>query len=161
MKIKVGDRLPDAEFQIMTDDGLAKISVADLTSGKKIVVFSVPGAFTPTCHASHLPGFLEHLDALKERGVDEVAVVSVNDVHVMNAWAQTTNAVGKIRFLSDGNADFTKAVGMDVDLSIAGMGTRSARYSMIVDDGVVTAFNEGDQRGQAVVASAATILEQL
>lgn len=161
MAIKVSDRLPDCEFQIMTDDGLAKTSVAALTEGKKLVLFSVPGAFTPTCHASHLPGFIEHLDAIKEKGVDDVAVVSVNDVHVMNAWAQTTKAADKILFLSDGSADFAKAIGMDVDLSVAGMGIRSARYSMIVDDGVVTAFNEGDQRGQAVIASAATILEQL
>lgn len=161
MTIKVGDKLPEAEFTIMTSDGPAKMSVSELTAGKKIILFAVPGAFTPTCHANHLPGFLENLSSIKERGVDDVAVVAVNDVHVVNAWAKATKGDGKIHFLSDGNADFAKAIGMDVDLGVAGMGIRSKRYSMIVDDGTVTALNEEESPGQAVISSAATILEQL
>lgn len=161
MPIEVGQKLPDAEFVIMTDDGPAKISVAELTGGKKVVLFSVPGAFTPTCHANHLPGFIEHEAAIKEKGVDEIAVVAVNDVHVVNAWKQASKGDGKVTFLSDGNADFAKAIGLDIDLAIAGMGVRSKRYSMIIDDGVVQALNIEESPGQAVASSAATILEQL
>lgn len=161
MAIKVGDKLPAAEFTIMTADGPAKMSVSELTTGKKVVLFAVPGAFTPTCHANHLPGFLENLSSIKERGVDDVAVVTVNDVHVVNAWAQASKGEGKIHFLADGNADFSKAVGMDIDLGVAGMGVRSKRYSMIIEDGTVTALNEEENPGQAVTSSAATILEQL
>ena len=161
MTIEVGQKLPDAKFIIMTDDGPSKVSVADLTAGKKVVFFAVPGAFTPTCHASHLPGFIEHEAAIKEKGVDDIAVVAVNDVHVVHAWAQATKAAGKITFLADGNGDFAKAIGMDVDLAVAGMGLRSKRYSMIVEDGVVTSLNEGDVPGQATISSAATILQQL
>jgi len=161
MTIQVGDKLPDADFITMTDDGPAKRSVSNLVSGKKVVLFSVPGAFTPTCHASHLPGFIENADAIREKGIDEIAVVAVNDVHVVNAWAQATRGKGKITFLADGNGDFAKAIGMDVDLSVANMGLRSKRYSMIVDDGVVTSLNAGDVPGQATISSAASILEQL
>jgi peroxiredoxin len=161
MTIEVGQKLPDAEFIIMTEDGPAKRSVADLTTGKKIILFGLPGAFTPTGHASHLPGFIEHEAAIKEKGVDEIAVVTVNDVHVVHAWAQATKGIGKITFLADGNGDFAKAIGMDVDLAVAHMGLRSKRYSMIVEDGVVTALNEGDVPGQATISSAATIMEQL
>lgn len=161
MTIRIGDRLPDGEFIIKTDDGLAKLSVSELTRGRKVVLFAVPGAFTPTCHANHLPGYLEHIEAIRDKGVDEVAVVSVNDPHVMNAWAKATKADGKILFLSDGSADFARAIGMDVDLGAAGMGIRSKRYSMIVDDGVVTKFNEGEKPGQVTISSAATLLEQL
>lgn len=161
MTIKIGDKLPEASFTIMSDDGPAKMSVSELTSGKKVILFAVPGAFTPTCHANHLPGFLEHFDTIKGKGVDEIAVVSVNDVHVMNAWAQASKGAGKIHYLSDGNADFAKAIGMDIDLGVAGMGVRSKRYSMIIEDGTVTAINEEENPGQAVASSAATILEQL
>ncbi len=161
MSIQVGDKLPDAEFIIMTDDGPSKKSVSQMTSGRKIVLFSVPGAFTPTCHESHLPGFIEHADAIREKGVDEIAVVSVNDVHVINAWAEVTRGKGKITFLSDGNADFANAIGMARDMSAAGMGLRSIRYSMIVEDGIVTALNQGDVRGQATISSAVAILKQL
>ncbi|NKB51014.1 MAG: redoxin family protein [Rhizobiaceae bacterium] len=161
MPIEVGDKLPEAEFIIKTEDGLAKKSVADLTAGRKIVLFSVPGAFTPTCHSSHLPGFIENADAIREKGVDEIAVVSVNDVHVLNAWAEATKGKGKITFLADGNADFANAIGMAFDMSAGGMGTRSKRYSMIVDDGIVTALNQGDVRGQATISSAVAILKQL
>ncbi len=161
MSIKVGDRLPDHEFMIMTVDGPAKLSTSDLFAGKKVILVAVPGAFTPTCHGSHLPGFLENLDAIKEKGVDAVAVVSVNDVHVIAAWAEASRAGDRITFLSDGNADFARQIGMDVDLGVAGMGVRSKRYSMLVEDGVVTSLNVEDSPGQAVTSSAATILEQL
>lgn len=161
MTIQAGDKLPEADFVIMTDEGLAKLSVSNLTAGKRIVLFGVPGAFTSTCHASHLPGFIENAEAIKEKGADEIAVVSVNDVHVMNAWAEATKSKNKITFLADGSGDFAKAIGMDVDLSKAGMGLRSKRYSMIIDNGIVTSFNAGDIPGQATISSAATILEQL
>lgn len=161
MTISVGDRLPEAEFTIMTGDGPSKISTSELCNGKKVVLFAVPGAFTPTCHANHLPGFLENLDSIKSKGIDDVAVTAVNDVHVVNAWAKASKGDGKIHFLSDGNADFAKAIGMDIDLGVAGMGVRSKRYSMIVDDGTVTAINLEESPGQAIASSAATILEQL
>ncbi len=161
MSIAIGERVPPAEFQIMTDDGPAKMSTSELFDGKKVVFFAVPGAFTPTCHANHLPGFLEHLDTIKEKGVDEVAVTTVNDVHVTNHWAQASNGAGKIHFLADGNAEFAKAAGMDIDLGVAGMGVRSKRYAMIVDDGVITALNVEDSPGQAVQSSAAAILKSL
>ncbi|MEM8749349.1 MAG: peroxiredoxin [Pseudomonadota bacterium] len=161
MSISTGDKLPDFEFTTPTDDGPAKISTADLCAGKKVVLFAVPGAFTPTCHANHLPGFVEHLDTIREKGVDTVAVVSVNDIFVMTAWAEASKAKGKIAFLSDNDAGFAKAIGMDIDLSAAGLGTRSKRYSMIVEDGTVTALNVEDNPGQADKSSAATLLGQL
>jgi len=161
MNIAVGDRIPEGEFTIMSDDGPAKMTTAQVFDGKKVVLFAVPGAFTPTCHANHMPGFLENHDAILERGVDTIATVAVNDVHVVHAWEKASSASGKILCLSDGNADFTKAIGMDVDLSIAGMGVRSKRYSMIVEDGVVKHLNEEPSPGQADVSSAATILHQL
>lgn len=161
MTIKVGDKLPDGQFTYMSEDGPARMSVAELTAGKKVVLFAVPGAFTPTCHANHLPGFLENYDAMKSKGVDEVAVVSVNDVHVMNAWAQNTKGAGKIHYLSDGSADFAKSIGMDVDLGVAGMGVRSQRYAMIIENGTVTTLNLEESPGQAVASSAANILEKL
>lgn len=161
MTISVGDKLPDSEFTIMSADGPAKMSTAELSAGKKVILVAVPGAFTPTCHANHLPGFLEHIDAIKEKGVDTVAFVTVNDIHVVTAWEKASNNNGKIQFLSDGNADFAKAIGMDIDLGVAGMGVRSKRYSMIIDDGTVTAINLEENPGQADVSSAATVLEQL
>jgi len=161
MAIKVGDKIPDSNFIIMTDDGPGKMTTGELFDGKKVVLFAVPGAFTPTCHANHLPGFLEHIDDIKEKGVDEVAVTAVNDIHVVSAWAEASKGKGKIHFLSDGNAEFAKAVGMDMDLSVAGLGTRSARYSMIVEDGTVTSLNVEDNPGQAEKSSAAVILGQL
>ena len=161
MTISIGDSLPEINFIIMSNDGPAQISTSELCKGKKIVLFSVPGAFTPTCHANHLPGFLEHLDAIKEKGIDDIAVVSVNDVHVMDAWARASKAKGKIQFLSDGSAEFAKAVGLDIDLSAVGMGLRSKRYSMIVEDGKLTSLNLEENPGQAVASSAAVILGQL
>ncbi|TKT81152.1 peroxiredoxin [Aquamicrobium sp. LC103] len=161
MTISVGDKLPEAKFKAATTDGPKELSSSEIFSGKKVVLFGVPGAFTPTCSNNHLPGYLENHDAILAKGVDTIAVVAVNDVHVMNAWARFTGGEGKLLFLADGSGDFVKAAGLDIDLSAAGMGTRSKRFSMIVDDGKVTALNIEDSPGQAVESSAARIIEQL
>ena len=159
--IKVGDTLPEASFFIMGEEGKEKLSGADLFAGRKIVLFGLPGAFTPTCHRNHLPGYLNSIDGLHALDVEEVAVVSVNDVHVMDAWAIASGAKGQITFLADGNADFTRACGLDVDLSIAGMGVRCQRFSMIVENGVVTHFNLEDTPGAIEKSGATRIIEQL
>ena len=161
MTISPGDKLPDATFKEKTPDGMNEVKTSDIFGGKKVVLFAVPGAFTPTCHLNHLPGYLENRDAILEKGVDEIAVVSVNDAFVMGAWATATGGVGKIRYLSDRDASFTKAIGLDADLSAGTLGIRSKRYSMIVEDGVVKALNVEDTPGTAVVSGAAAILEQL
>jgi len=161
MTISVGDKLPEANFKTMGADGARTITTAEIFAGKKVVLFAVPGAFTPTCSNNHLPGYLENRDAILARGVDTIAVVAVNDVHVMNAWARFTGGEGKILFLADGNGDFVKSIGLDMDLSGGGMGLRSKRFSMIVDDGKVTALNVEGSPGQAVESSAAKLLEQL
>jgi peroxiredoxin len=161
MTISVGDKLPDATFKTMTEEGAKSLTTADIFAGKKVVLFGVPGAFTPTCSNNHLPGYLENHDALVARGVDAVAVVSVNDHHVMGAWARFTGGEGKLLYLADGNGQFVKSVGLDADLSGGGMGLRSKRFSMIVDDGTVTTLNIESVAGQAVESGAAKVLEQL
>jgi glutaredoxin/glutathione-dependent peroxiredoxin len=160
MTIKIGDHLPAAEFNVMTADGQQKLSTDVVFAGRKVVLFGVPGAFTPTCSMSHMPDFLTHLDEIKAKGVDTIACTSVNDVHVMNAWAKHTGADGKIMMLADGNGTFAKACGLLFDLNMAGMGERSKRYSMIVDNGVVKALNVEDKSG-VNISGAETILEQL
>lgn len=161
MTIAPGEKLPDATLKTMTADGAANVSTGDFFAGKKVVLFGVPGAFTPTCSMNHLPGFLENHDAILAKGADAIAVVSVNDVFVMNAWSKSAGNDGKITFLADGSADFAKAVGLDNDLSKAGMGTRYKRFSMIVDDGVVKTLNIEETPGKAEISGAARILEQL
>jgi len=161
MTISVGDKLPDATFKTVTADGVKSLTTADIFTGKKVVLFGVPGAFTPTCSNNHLPGYLENHDAITARGVDTIAVVAVNDQFVMGAWARHTGAEGKILFLADGNGDFVRAAGLDIDLSGGGLGTRSKRFSAIVEDGKVTALNVEDSPGQAVESGAAKLLEQL
>jgi len=161
MAIKVGDKLPEASFKFIGDDGPEEIDTSTLFDGRKVVLFAVPGAFTPTCNANHLPGYLTNLEAIKAKGVDEVAVVSVNDMWVMNEWAKASGARGKIRFLSDGNLEFTNAVGMEANMSAPGFGMRSKRYSMIVEDGMVTALNIEQAPGTTELSGAAAILEQL
>jgi Peroxiredoxin len=161
MTIAIGDRLPDATFKEKTADGVVDLTTEQLFKGKRVVLFAVPGAFTPTCSLNHLPGYLENRDAILARGVDDIAVVAVNDVHVMGAWAQHSGGMGKIHFLADGNATFTKAIGLDIDLSAGGLGTRSKRYSMLVEDGVVKSLSIEDAPGQATVSAAAAMLEQL
>jgi len=161
MTINIGDKIPESSFHIMTGDGPSKLGTADLFDGKRVVLFGLPGAFTPTCHANHLPGFLENFDAFQEKGIDEIAVTTVNDVHVVNAWAKATNGGGKLHYLADGNGEFAKSVGLDIDLDMAGMGVRSKRYSMVVDNGVVTHLNIEENPGQAETSSAAALLQQL
>ena len=160
MTISVGDKLPDASFKTMTADGAKPISSTEIFTGKKVVLFGVPGAFTPTCSNNHLPGYLENHDAILAKGVDTIAVVAVNDHHVMGAWARFTGGEGKILYLADGNGAFAKATGLDGDMSGAAMGIRNKRFSMIVDDGKVTTLNVETKPG-VNVSGAATILEQL
>lgn len=161
MTIKIGDKLPDVTMKIMTGDGPADITTADLFAGKRVALFALPGAFTPTCHRNHLPGFLENYDTIVAKGIDSIVCLSVNDAFVMHAWGEATGANGKIVMLADGNADLTRAIGMDADLSAGGMGVRSKRYSMIVDDGTVEALNVEEARGQATISGAAALLQQL
>ena len=161
MAISVGDKLPAAEFKTMSDDGPSAVSTDELFNGKTVVLFAVPGAFTPTCHLNHLPGFVELGDAIKEKGVDTIAVVSVNDAFTMGAWKTAAAPAADIVFLSDWDAAFTKAIGMDIDLSVATLGVRSKRYAMIVKDGTVDALEVEESPGEATVSSAASILKLL
>lgn len=158
--IKVGDRLPEAEFITMTADGTQRFTTGTVFSGRKVVLFAVPGAFTPTCSMNHLPGFVKEADAIKAKGVDTLACTAVNDVHVMNAWGRQSGADGKILMLADGNGDFAKAIGLEFDLTANHMGRRSKRYSMVVEDGVVKALNIEDKPG-VNVSGADTVLKQL
>jgi len=164
--IKIGDRIPDATLFESTEFGEAcpvspaKVSVADALRGKRVIIFGLPGAYTPTCSAKHVPGYVEKYDALRAKKVDEIWCVSVNDGYVMAAWGRDEKALGKVRMLGDGSAEFTKNVGLEKDLSASGMGLRSQRYSMLVDDGVVKQLNvEGP--GKFEVSDADTILKQL
>ena len=160
MTISVGDKLPEATFKTMTEDGARNLTTADVFSGKKVVLFGVPGAFTPACSNNHLPGYLENRDAIVARGVDTIAVVAVNDHYVMEAWARFTGGEGKILYLADGNGDFARAAGLDTDLTGGGLGLRCKRFSMIVDDGKVVALNIESKPG-VNESSAAHILGQL
>jgi peroxiredoxin len=160
MPIKVGDRLPNATFRVMTADGPKPKTTDEIFKGKKIVLFAVPGAFTPTCHKNHLPGFVKNASAIKGKGVDGIAVTAVNDVFVMDAWKKASDG-GDIEFLSDGNAEFAKALGLDLDASGNGLGTRSKRYSMIVQDGVVKSLNLEEAPGKADLSGADNLLTQL
>ena len=160
MPIKVGDRLPNATFTVMTAEGPKPKTTDDIFKGKKVVLFAVPGAFTPTCHKNHLPGFVANADAIKAKGIDTITVTGVNDVFVMDAWKKASQA-DKIEFLADGSANFAKAVGLTVDLGERGLGTRSARYSMLVEDGVVKKLNVEDAPGKADLSGAANLLKQL
>jgi peroxiredoxin len=161
MPIAVGQRVPDATFKVMTDNGPADLKSSDLFNGKTVALFAVPGAFTPTCHAKHVPSFLANYDALKAKGVDTIACTSVNDVFVMTEWSKASNATGKITFLADGGAAFAKAIGMDVDLTAPGLGIRSKRYAMLVKDGVVKAFNAEEAPGKMEKSSAEELLKAL
>ena len=166
MTIKVGDRLPEgtvSEFIEVEGNGCSigpnAFKVEDLVKGRKIAIFGLPGAFTPTCSAKHVPSYLDNLDALKGKGVDEVWCFAVNDAFVMGAWARDQKAVGKIRFMADGSADYTKKLGLELDLTGRGLGMRCNRFSMLVDDGVVKTLNvEGP--GKFEVSDGATMLSQ-
>lgn len=160
MTIKVGDKIPDATLTHMTADGPAPATTAELFGGKKVVLFCVPGAFTPTCSAKHLPGFVQHADALKAKGVDTIACMSVNDVFVMDAWGKDQSTGDKVLMLADGNGDFAAALGLELDLKGFGMGARAQRFSFIADDGVVTHLNV-EEGGAFDVSSAEHALGQL
>ncbi|WP_454917805.1 redoxin family protein [Xanthobacter sediminis] len=161
MSISVGDSLPPATFRVMTPDGPVLKTTDEVFKGKRVVLFAVPGAFTPTCHKNHLPGYVAHADAIKAKGVDTIAVVSVNDPFVMGAWETASGATGKILFLSDADASFATALGLTFDASGAGLGIRSQRYSMVVEDGVVKALHVEDAPGKADISGAAALLAQL
>ena len=160
MTIKVGDKVPSVKIKEKTADGMKDVDTGEFFKGKKVVLFALPGAFTPTCSAKHLPGFVEKAADIKSKGVDTVACLSVNDAFVMEAWGKANNADGKIRMLADGNGDFTRAVGLEMDGSGYGLGKRSQRYAMIVDDGVVKMLNV-EKPGSFEVSSAEAVLKAL
>jgi peroxiredoxin len=161
MTIKVGDRLPEAQFRVMTADGIQVKTTDDIFKGKKVALFAVPGAYTGTCHKMHLPSIFLNAYAIKDKGVDSIAIVSVNDAFVMNAWKRDTDQRDEAVFLADGNSEFTKAIGMEMDGSGFGLGTRSLRYSMVVEDGVVTKLNLEPNPGKVEVSGGDTLLGQL
>jgi peroxiredoxin len=160
MTIKAGDRIPAGKFGIMTATGPGSISTDELFAGKKVIFFSVPGAFTPTCSNQHLPGYIKNAAALKAKGIDTIACMSVNDVFVMDAWGRERGAGDQVRMLADGNGEFAKALGLELDASKFGMGHRSQRFSMIVDNGVVKELNV-EAPGEFRVSTAECALGQL
>jgi len=160
MSINVGEKVPTVNLKHMTSDGVSEISTNELFGGKKVVLFALPGAFTPTCSAKHLPGFVQHAQEIKGKGVDTIACLSVNDAFVMEAWGKAQNVDDKVMMLADGNGEFTAAVGLGFDAGKFGMGKRSQRYAMIVDDGVVKALHVEDP-GAFEVSSAESILKEL
>ncbi|MEO1701220.1 MAG: peroxiredoxin [Pseudomonadota bacterium] len=161
MALAVGDKIPAKTLKLITEDGAVDIETTAMLAGKKVVMFAVPGAFTPTCTLNHLPGFVENADAIKAKGIDEIAVLSVNDPFVMQAWAENSGAGDKIKFLADWDAALTSEMGLEIDLGVAGLGVRSKRYSMIVDDGTVETLNIEESPGTAEASGAAAILTQL
>jgi glutaredoxin/glutathione-dependent peroxiredoxin len=161
MAIESGSKLPNAKFRTMGETGPSEVASEELFKGKKVALFAVPGAFTPTCHARHLPGFLHALEAFKAKGVDIVACTAVNDIFVLDAWGRASGAEGKITFLADGNGDFAKAIGLDMDGTAIGFGVRSKRYAMLIDDGVVKALHVEPQAGVLQESSAERLLEDL
>ncbi|MFL6549594.1 MAG: peroxiredoxin [Povalibacter sp.] len=160
MTIKVGDKMPSGTLTLVTKDGPQKVSADEYFQGKKVVLFSVPGAFTPTCDAKHLPGFVEQAAQLKAKGVDKIACLAVNDAFVMKAWGKAQNTDSKVDMLADGNADYTKALGLELDATGFGMGTRGQRFALVVDNGVVKNVNV-EAKGEFRVSSAEYVLEQL
>ena len=158
--IKVGDKMPAGTLTQITKDGPQKVSAEEFFKGRKVVLFSVPGAFTPTCDAKHLPGFVERAGDIRGKGIDTIACMAVNDAFVMKAWGKSQNTEGKVEMLADGNAEYTKALGLDMDASGYGMGTRGQRFSLVVDNGVVKQVNV-EQKGEFKVSSAEHVLTQL
>ncbi len=161
MTIKVGDQLPDATFTVMGAEGPEPKTTADIFAGKKVALFAVPGAYTPTCHKSHMPGFVDRVGDLKAKGCDTIACTSVNDVFVLDSWAKDTGAKDGITMLADGSAAFAKAIGLEMDLSERGLGMRSKRYAMMVDDGKVTVLNVEESPGVAEASSAETLCSMI
>ena len=161
MAISAGDRMPSVTFKVLTDDGLQDIASDDYFKGKKTALFAVPGAFTPTCSAKHVPSYLSQATALKAKGVDQIACVSVNDAFVMKAWGEAQSVAGTIDMLADGNGEFARATGLTLDGAGFGLGERSTRFSMIVDDGAVTALNIEENPAEMTVSGAPHMLSQL
>jgi glutaredoxin/glutathione-dependent peroxiredoxin len=162
MAIQVGDRLPQSTFRVMGPDGRPAPKTTDeVFKGRKVVLFAVPGAFTPTCHRNHMPGFVAKADEIRAKGVDAILVTAVNDVFVLDAWTKQSGCDGKIEYLADGNGEFAKAIDLTVDASGNGLGTRSKRYAMVVEDGVVKTLNVEDSPGKAEVSSADNLLKAL
>jgi glutaredoxin/glutathione-dependent peroxiredoxin len=161
MAIKVGDRVPAGTFGIMKSEGPGSMTTDELFKGKRVVLFSVPGAFTPTCSKTHLPGFVENASALKSKGIDAVACMAVNDVFVMDAWGKNAGAQGKVLMLADGNATYTKALGLELDASGFGMGTRGQRFALVVKDGVVEKVAVEPSAAQCTISGGESILSSL
>ena len=161
MTIKIGDSIPSATLRTITADGPQEISTDEFFAGRKVALFAVPGAFTPTCQNDHLPSFLENHDALREKGIDEIACIAINDMFVLDAWSKATGCEGKITMLSDGNGELASAMGMTFDGAGFGMGTRSLRYAAIVEDGKVTALEVEESPGTCAVSSGSKLLAQL
>jgi peroxiredoxin len=161
MTIKVGDKVPAGTFGIMKSEGPGSITSDDLFKGKRVVLFSVPGAFTPTCSKTHLPGFVENASALKAKGIDTVACMAVNDVFVMDAWGKTAGAGDRVLMLADGNAAYTKALGLELDASGFGMGTRGQRFALVAKDGVVEKLMVEPSAGQCTISGGESILNNL
>jgi peroxiredoxin len=160
MAIKVGDRVPNASFTVMTGEGPKPMTTDELFKGKKVVLFAVPGAFTPTCHKNHLPGFVKNAAAIKAKGIDAIAVTGVNDVFVMDAWKKASGGEA-IEFLADGSGNWAKALGLTADLTERGLGVRSQRYAMVVDDGMVKTLNVEDAPGKAEISGADNLLKSM
>ena len=161
LAIQVGDKLPDVTFMTMSADGPKPMTTAEVFGGKKVALFAVPGAYTPTCHKQHMPGFVERAAELKAKGFDAIACTAVNDVFVMTQWAKDSGADGKIAMLADGSADFAKKLGLDIDLTARGLGVRSKRYSMAIENGVVTILNLEDAPPSHDKSSAATMCSMI
>ena len=160
MAIQVGDKIPATNFRYVSPEGPKEISSDELFGGKKVVLFAVPGAFTPACSQRHLPGYVDKASELKAKGIDQIACVAVNDAFVMGAWGRDQKAGGKVRMLADGSADYTKALGLELDLGARGLGLRCQRFSMLIDDGVVKQLNL-EAAGKYEVSDAETMLKQL
>ena len=161
MTINVGDRIPSVTLKQLTSEGVKELTTDEIFRGKRVVLIAVPGAFTPACSQRHLPGYVDKAADIKAKGIDEIACVAVNDAFVMGAWGRDQKAEGKVRMLADGSGDFTRALGLELDLSKGGLGVRSKRYSMVVDDGVVKSLNVEQQPGQVDLSGVEAMLKAL
>jgi peroxiredoxin len=161
MSIQVGDKLPSVKLKYLTSEGLQEIDTGEYFAGKKVVLFAVPGAFTPTCSKTHLPGYVDQAEAMKQKGVDDIACLAVNDPFVMSAWAEQHGATGKVFMLPDGNGELTRALGLELDGRGAGLGTRAKRFSMVVEDGVVKTLHVEENASKVEVSGASACLVEL
>jgi glutaredoxin/glutathione-dependent peroxiredoxin len=161
MSISVGEKIPSVTLKQLTPEGVKEVTTDEIFGGRKVVLFAVPGAFTPACSQRHLPGFVERAADIKAKGVDEIACVAVNDAFVMGAWGRDQKTEGKVRMLADGSGDFVRALGLELDLSKGGLGIRSQRYSMLVDNGIVKSLSIEKQPGQVDVSGAEAMLRAL